>query len=346
VSDLTGGTPEERLPATRPESSPAPVERFTAPASAHQMALTPERAAGIVRQSSSARWVGFLATLFVVVFVILYYFYDLGFPGVANSSRQQAEVAAQQVTSVEAGYNLFEANCARCHGAAGQGGIGPVLNDQAKLYVHLSPDYIKNVLTVGGRYVCGNPKSLMPVWADTNGGPLNYVQIQNLIDFIRAPNTLTYTIRNNSTNEPILGPDGKPQTAVGWRDPNFTPAPDATPVPDCWSSALTSSAAPSGAASTPAPGETVVKLEASNIAFTQTSLTGPANTAFDLQFNNQDASVPHNVVIVDSTGTAVFTGDIFNGPATKDYSVPALAAGTYPFHCAVHPNMTGTLTIK
>jgi mono/diheme cytochrome c family protein/plastocyanin len=347
MSRPPGQEPDERLPATRPESLPAPVERFAAPASAHQLALTPERAASIVRQSSSARWVGFLAVLFVVVFVIVYYFYDLGFPGIANSSREAKEVAAQQVTSVEAGYNLFEANCARCHGAAGQGGIGPVLNDQAKLYVHLNPQYIMNVLTVGGRYVCGNPTSLMPVWADTNGGPLNYVQIQNLIDFIRAPNTLTYTIRDNSTNEPILDSSGKPETAVGWRDPNYTPAPGATPVPDCWSSALTSSPAASGApASTPAPGETVVKLDASNIAFTQTTLAGPANTAFDLQFNNQDASVPHNVVIDDSTGKAVFTGAIFNGPATQDYAVPALAPGTYSFHCAVHTNMTGTLTIK
>ena len=346
MSQPPGQGPEERLPATRPESLPAPVERFSAPASAHQIALTPERAAAIVRQSSSARWVGFLAVLFVVIFVIVYYFYDLGFPGIPNSSLAGAQATQQQVTSVEAGYNLFEANCARCHGAAGQGGIGPVLNDQAKLYVHLNPDYIKNVLTVGGRYVCGNPSSLMPVWADTNGGPLNYVQIQNLIDFIRAPNTLTYTIRDNSTNEPILDASGKVETAVGWRDPNFTPAAGATPVPDCWSSALTSSPAASGAASTPAPGATVVKLEALNIAFTETSLTAPANTAFDLQFNNQDASVPHNVVIVDASGKAVFTGDIFNGPATKDYNVPALAAGSYTFHCAVHPNMTGTLTVK
>jgi mono/diheme cytochrome c family protein/plastocyanin len=349
MSDPSGPGPEERLPATRPESTPAPVERFSAPPSAHQLALTPERAASIVRQSSNARWVGFLAVLFVVVFVILYYFYDLGFPGVANTSREAKEVAAQQVTSVEAGYNLFEANCARCHGAAGQGGIGPVLNDQAKLYVHLNPDYIKNVLTVGGRYVCGNPSSLMPVWADTNGGPLNYVQIQNLIDFIRAANTLTYTIRDNSTNEPILDASGKVETGTGWRDPNFTPAAGATPVPDCWSSALTAGSSPaagSGPAVTPAAGATVVKLEALNIAFTETSLTAPANAAFDLQFNNQDASVPHNVVIVDGSGKAVFTGDIFNGPATKDYSVPALPAGAYTFHCAVHPTMTGTLTIK
>ena len=28
------------------------------------------------------------------------------------------------------------------------------------------------------------------------------------------------------------------------------------------------------------------------------------------------------------------------------YSVPALAAGTYTFICIVHPNMTGTLTVK
>ena len=342
MSDPSGPGPEERLPATRPESSPAPVERFSAPASAHQLALTPERAASIVRQSSSARWVGFLAVLFVVVFVILYYFYDLGFPGIANTSREAKEVAAQQVTSVEAGYNLFEANCARCHGAAGQGGIGPVLNSQAKLYVHLNPDYIKNVLTVGGRYVCGNPASLMPVWADTNGGPLNYIQIQNLIDFIRAPNTLTYTIRDNSTNEPLKDASGKVQTGTGWRDPNFAPAAGASPVPDCWSTALSSSA-PNA---TPAPGVTVVKVDALGIAFTQTSLTAPAGAAFDLQFNNQDAATPHNVVIVDGSGKAVFTGDIFNGPATKDYSVPALVAGAYTFHCAVHPNMTGTLTVK
>jgi mono/diheme cytochrome c family protein len=341
----TGSGPDERLPATRPESSPAPVERFTAPKSAHQMALTPERAAGIVRQSGSARWVSFLAVLFVVVFVVLYWFYDVGFPGIANSSRQQAEVAAQQVTSVENGYNLYQANCARCHGATGQGGIGPILNEQSKLYTHLNPTYIQNVLSVGGRYVCGNPNSDMPVWADINGGPLNYVQIQNLIDFIRAPNTLTYTIRDPSTNEAIIGPNGQPETAVGWRDPNYAPAAGTTPVPDCWSTALVSSPS-AGPPVTPAPGETVVKLEAQNIAFLQTSLSGPANAAFVLAFDNEDASVPHNVVIVNGSGTAVFTGDIFNGAATTNYSIPALAAGAYTFHCAVHPNMTGTLTIK
>ena len=47
-----------------------------------------------------------------------------------------------------------------------EGGIGPALNDQDKLFAHLNENYLRNVLTVGGRYVCGNPDSPMPVWSD------------------------------------------------------------------------------------------------------------------------------------------------------------------------------------
>ena len=166
----------------------------------------------------------------MVLFVIVYYFYELGVPGMANTSRLTAEASAQSVTSVERGYNLFQANCARCHGANGQGGIGPVLNDQMKLATHLTTQYINNVLSVGGRYVCGNPDSLMPVWAATGGGPLNYLQIEDLIEFMRAPNNVTYTVRDPGTGEPVQS-GGKDETFTGWRDPNFVPPDTATPGP-------------------------------------------------------------------------------------------------------------------
>ena len=42
----------------------------------------------------------------------------------------------------------------------------------------------------------------------------------------------------------------------------------------------------------------------------------------------------------------MFKGDIFNGPDKRTYNVPALEAGAYAFVCSVHPNMTGTLTVK
>src|SRR5207249_1678017 len=78
MTDESGGGPEQRLPVPRPEAVSAPAERFSAPPSAHAFELTPERAAGIVRQSASARSVGLLAVLVVSLFVAIYYFYDLG----------------------------------------------------------------------------------------------------------------------------------------------------------------------------------------------------------------------------------------------------------------------------
>ena len=62
---------------------------------------------------------------------------------------------------------MYEANCARCHGANGEGGIGPVAQRPGQaVRPPQRATTSDNVLTVGGRYVCGNPNSLMPVWSD------------------------------------------------------------------------------------------------------------------------------------------------------------------------------------
>ncbi|MEJ7697100.1 MAG: cytochrome c [Candidatus Limnocylindrales bacterium] len=138
---------------------------------------------------------------------------------------------------MERGYNIYEANCARCHGKQGEGGIGPTLNRQDKLFAHLSEDYLRNILNVGGRYACGDPKSLMPVWSDTGHppGPLNYRQIDELIAFIRATSDETYIARHPELLDPRIDPvSGKVVTFKGWRDPNYKPEPAATPYPACW----------------------------------------------------------------------------------------------------------------
>ena len=346
------GDPERRLPARRPSSEPAPApsrsaERFTASRQTRAIGgLTSDRAAKIVRQSGDARWVAFLGLVVVGLFVIVYYFYELGTPILNTEPRLQAQDKLQQVTAIERGYNLYQANCARCHGPGGEGGIGPVLNDQMKLFSHLNEQYLHNVLTVGGRYVCGNAKSIMPAWAEENGGPMNYVQIEDLIAFLRAPNADEYQIRDPELNEPVLNPDGTVMTFKGWLDPAFKPDPAATPVPDCHSGSPGGSAAPQESLG---PDATVLELVAEQIAFEPQELTAPADEQFGIALDQRDAGVGgHDVDIRGSDGTKISDNPVLMEPGQTTYTIAALEAGTYEFFCSVHPipAMTGTLTVE
>jgi mono/diheme cytochrome c family protein/uncharacterized cupredoxin-like copper-binding protein len=232
-------TGRELAPRPSPEES---VERFSAPQTAHTIGLTEERAAEIVTQSGKARFVALFAVLLIVLFIPVYWLYEQGMPALGVTGRQTQEATAQQVTAIQRGNYLFVANCARCHGPNGQGGVGPPLNDQSKLYNavlpsgqsgagHLNPNYISTVLTVGGRYVCGDANSLMPVWSNVNGGPLNYQQIAELVAFITASKDVSWSYQPPA----VVGASPAPvETHQGWRDPNYQPPPGATPVPACW----------------------------------------------------------------------------------------------------------------
>jgi plastocyanin len=188
----------------------------------------------------------------------------------------------------------------------------------------------------------------MPIWADTNGGPLNYSQIEELIAFLRAPKTETYAVRDPSTNEPVVGADGKDRTFTGWVDPEYKPAAGATPFPACWSGGGGGGASPSPAESLP-PDATTVKVTAENIAFDVKELTVPADKPFAIDFTQKDAGVGgHNVEIRTADGQSIFDGQVLTDPGQVTYTVPALKAGTYTFICKIHPipAMTGTLTVK
>ena len=85
-------------------------------------------------------------------------------------------------------------------------------------------------------------------------------------------------------------------------------------------------------------------LSASNIEFDETELRVPANRPFTLVFMNND-SASHNVAIDKGGGghDRRFDGEVFSGPATRWYAVPALEPGAYVFVCVLHSNMTGRL---
>ena len=144
----------------------------------------------------------------------------------------------------------------------------------------------------------------------------------------------------------------------GW---TYQPAASVTPAPSgaasgepSGSATASGSAAPSdggepSGSAQPGDGETVQVVAVNAAAWETPELTVPADTPFTLEFDNQDPTVPHNVVIQNPDGSKVDMGDtsFFTGPEVRTYEVPALAANEYQFICEVHPTtMVGTLTVE
>lgn len=81
--------------------------------------------------------------------------------------------------------------------------------------------------------------------------------------------------------------------------------------------------------------------------FSPDRLSVPAGQEVDIEFDNQDTGIPHNVAVFDGQDASAPTlveSTIITGVAKETIVLEPLAAGSYFFHCAVHPTtMTGTI---
>ena len=74
-----------------------------------------------------------------------------------------------------------------------------------------------------------------------------------------------------------------------------------------------------------------------NFAFNPATLTVKAGTT--VTWNNQDSTTHH---VVSDTG-AFDSGNLANG---QSYSFKFAKSGNYPYHCSIHPSMTGTIVVQ
>lgn len=111
-------------------------------------------------------------------------------------------------------------------------------------------------------------------------------------------------------------------------------APSAAPSVEA---SMEASAPAAGAACAPSSEAGGVAVAIEDFTFNPADIT--ASVGQTITFSNSD-SAPHTATLDDDTCT---TPNISQGGSD---GLVFNAAGTYPFHCNVHPNMKGTITIS
>ena len=122
----------------------------------------------------------------------------------ANSARKFSTEGTFAVTSTAGGtvsvtvgpeaLSEAAANCARCHGPTGEGGM---VGDTGRLAPNLhsasianklkvNADYVRLVISYGGVVVSGDVNSPMPAWSTEVGGPLTVEQIAALTALVTS----------------------------------------------------------------------------------------------------------------------------------------------------------------
>ena len=288
-------------------------------------------------------------------------------PAGLSEPRLEAEVDAQQVTSVERGYNLYEANCARCHGANGEGGIGPVAEQPGEA-VRASQRGLPPQHAHRGRPLrLRRPESLMPVWS------IRATRRAAQLRPDRGPHRVhprakheTFVKRDPELLDPEIDPlTGKVETFQGWRDPNYarprarrrsrpagTIAPRTSPSAGARASRRHPPRRPRHRAAGRRAGRGAgrwaprrLDIAARTSPSRRPTLEGAGRTAV-LDPLRQQGRRRRRTTSRSRTGPgrSSFKGEIFPGVATKDYTCRRSGGARTPFVCTVHPNMTGTLT--
>lgn len=135
--------------------------------------------------------IGLLLTLIVVIFIPVYW--------AMESGRQEAARERQKVEAMTRGARLYSAQCAVCHGRAGEGKDGPALKG-----TRLDENALAKTITRG---IAGTQ---MPAMGEADGGPLKEHQIKDLITFILNWNQSLLPSSPASAPTPRLPPTPTP----------------------------------------------------------------------------------------------------------------------------------------
>jgi len=211
-----------------------------------------------------------------------------------------------------------------------------------------------------------NPDTVAPIWVlitgmDNQGNPQMVEGQRNIIDVVPGDPNYTafwqvnlvtvpkdYTANTLKSAEAVRAADYPIQTTNNLVNcPVYQPA---SPSPSPAASPATSPSPTPSLSPSPTGQAVTIDLVAQNIAFDKNTITVPAGAMVTINFDNQDAGIPHNFAayMTSAAQESIFVGQIFNGVATMTYRFTAPSTpGEYFFRCDAHPTtMTGTFIVQ
>ncbi|MEZ4596319.1 MAG: plastocyanin/azurin family copper-binding protein [Chloroflexota bacterium] len=175
--------------------------------------------------------------------------------------------------------------------------------------------------------------------------------MEELVTFLTASTDVSFTYDPNAGHEGAPNPDETPYVQTGWRDPNYEPAPGATPVPACWrnpsgqiggsGNGSSATAAPVASPGTPdSPRKIAVDLT-SSLTITDpdgnqlSSIAVKPGETVEFEVTNT-AGFDHNFWIGPEEELSTTTGNLTDAPG-----VPEFADGTQTFTWTVPTDASG-----
>ena len=111
--------------------------------------------------------------------LILLLILSLGYYWISDGTRLALAAEELSTERIHRGQEFYEQQCAACHGADGEGGLGPALNDRQLLKGTLNDVFFSVIRS-------GVPNTQMPAWSVDFGGPLTDEDIRDVVAFVRA----------------------------------------------------------------------------------------------------------------------------------------------------------------
>lgn len=299
--------------------------------------------------------------------------------------RAEAEDKRTREKIAERAAHTYARNCRVCHGNAGEGRIGPALNPETRASARATnpslidftdpnkraenQSLVKNIIT------CGRLGTIMPPWAQEQGGGLNDEQIRQLVilitenpsgegwkkvaqisaeeDRIALEGMTLKDLQEAAAKAGIVVPGGL--TKTGLIDlmlrSGYTTLADVAEVTKGASTTGASApvcgqtvrAAPTPTP-TPPPATTSITMIATDNKFDQTALTVPANQTITLRLENRGQAIHDWTVTI--SGREIRTR-LLSGGQSDTITFTATQTGSYEFKCSVHPTeMRGILFVQ